>query len=82
MRPFALTLERTASQATLTVRGGVDRAHVDDLEVLFEQACHRHPAIIRVDLSAADSVDSTVSIPSSLSSGPDRVRYRDEHAHA
>jgi anti-anti-sigma factor len=58
MRPFGLTLERTASQATLTVRGAVDRAHVDDLEVLFEQACHRHPAMIRVDLSAADSVDS------------------------
>jgi anti-anti-sigma factor len=59
MRPFSLTLERTASQATLTISGEIDRAHVDDLEVLFEQACDRHPAIVRVDSSAAESVDST-----------------------
>jgi anti-anti-sigma factor len=54
-----MTLERTASQATLTITGEVDPARVDDLDVLFEQACDHHPAIIRVDLSAAESVDPT-----------------------
>jgi anti-anti-sigma factor len=59
MGPFAVTLEGTTSQATLTITGEVKPARVDDLEAVFEQACHRHPAIITVDLSAAESVDST-----------------------
>jgi anti-anti-sigma factor len=59
VRPFAVSLERTHSRAILTITGEVDLAHVDDLEVLFEQACHHHPAIITVDLSAIETVDST-----------------------
>jgi anti-anti-sigma factor len=59
MRPFAVTLEGTASQATVTITGEFNLTRVDDLEAVFEQACHRHPAIITVDLSAAETVDST-----------------------
>ncbi|MBV8950226.1 MAG: STAS domain-containing protein [Actinobacteria bacterium] len=51
----AVMFERE-SQATVAVPGDVDGPAVTELDAAFEGARRQHPAIIRVDLRAAESI--------------------------
>jgi anti-anti-sigma regulatory factor len=53
---FATSLERGRSRVTIKA-GELSAAAIDEVEALFEEAYGDHPAIITVDLSAAESID-------------------------